>query len=617
MKTTFVRLIALASFATALSPAKTLGSQNLIFDAEKNKVDIIGPFIKYNFLNPPFSFGTHPIAKADFSITVGESENGKSGLWVRWPSFFMQRGVIKVVGRKRRTWVKQKFDNLDIEADESGSHRTHIPMAGKSLEAALKGPLQFCITDSGRDYKVTGCSDRLKPNGDSLVPVKETKNTKIQLNGKPLPKNAQIEIPPSTHKIDLKIQMDSGFKIRIKTRVHRVKLADINLNIHKKTVGISPQGKKTRKAKLTWKEKIKKYIGPRNYYQEKFKDQEDWPIALKDVEMEFSSSEEVAGALIYGLSFSEIPTKDFAMRLDKKAPIATYNKKVVLRGFKDPDESIFGTSKGSLKVSSTGDRFLWTFNAPKKGDINKDHLVYGQPNSDSKFYFSRRVFRGHQFSIALDGTIGTSLALEPIFGYMVQAEYWPEKVFSRHPALFQRWGIGVSRIQTFSPLTITRTFSDDSPSVEEEWQIHYTRIDLMGRFSKGVRPVKSSFGAMIRYNIPTFVRPTENTSPHLLGVGLFWHTAPFRIVDEILNVAPFFRYPKWLELSAVYYPVSLSGNFNLGFALSYDARGRIFFAPQWFLSASTSATLISFEKTNDIRASVGTLQGTIGIGYQF
>ena len=154
-----------------------------------------------------------------------------------------------------------------------------------------------------------------------------------------------------------------------------------------------------------------------------------------------------------------------------------------------------------------------------------------------------------------------------------------------------------------------------------------THIEVLGRFKAGVRPVESSFGAGLRVMNAQFPRSggqvgrDSTLNMNLIGVGIFWHTAPQKVVDDFFNFAPFFRYPKWMELALFYYPVTVTSGYQIGYAISYNARGRLLFAKNWFFDASINVNSIQFTaaiNANDInKLNISTAHGTIGFGYAF
>ena len=153
-----------------------------------------------------------------------------------------------------------------------------------------------------------------------------------------------------------------------------------------------------------------------------------------------------------------------------------------------------------------------------------------------------------------------------------------------------------------------------------QFAVHLTNFELMGRFSSGVRPLQRSFGAGLRYLQVSIDGEGSNFSSfdvNMLGAGIFWHTAPLRLMDDIVNLVPFFKYPKWMEISAYYYPMNFSDNINLGAAFSFHARGRLFFSQSWFFDAAINGTHVSFEKVNEVEGDLAFIEGTLGIGYNF
>ena len=51
--------------------ASNISSARLEFDSQANKAEIYGPYIKYNVLKPPYSFGRYQIDLNDIRMTVG------------------------------------------------------------------------------------------------------------------------------------------------------------------------------------------------------------------------------------------------------------------------------------------------------------------------------------------------------------------------------------------------------------------------------------------------------------------------------------------------------------------------------------------------------------------
>ena len=590
----------------------------LEFDAKKNGVELYGPYIKYNFLKKPFSLGQHEFGpkslQLEYRETPGDGEKeATKALHAIWPTFVLQEGEISLFSLKN-----DKIDDFEVSWDNTnaGGGITTFAFPDSSdrwLEELQKG-VHFCI-DQTLDYGVINvCSDKLKLVDGKFVPFRVSSEVKIKVNGHKSPTNAQINIGKEDKVFELHVKFKSGMKFYIKDRVRRIDIDNVSLNLNDKRIGISGKKSERRDTESSLRDKFVHYLSERNYYRDNLLPDMDWPQELTDVDMEFAPTSQGAGLQLYGISIEELPEKEFKVKLDDAAPIATYSREVVLKGYKSPEEKVFGVRKGALKLHPDKERFLWTFQTPEKGQYNKDHIVYSQTKGE-KYFFSRRIYRGHQRSISASAALSSSTDLSVVPGYNLNAEYWPETLYNRHPLVFQRWGFALNKFQTLSDFSV--------PGSTTRISVDWTNIDIMARFNKGVRPVQSTFGAALRYFVPAMNLSTNvDMTPHLLGMGVFWHTAPQKVVDDIFNIVPFFRYPKWMEISLYLYPMTMTPNFSLGLAFSYHARGRLYFSQNWYFDASFNVTSVAFRRgtAGGVKAfdlTVSTAHGTVGFGYSF
>jgi hypothetical protein len=220
--------------------------------------------------------------------------------------------------------------------------------------------------------------------------------------------------------------------------------------------------------------------------------------------------------------------------------------------------------------------------------------------------------------VSAAAALSTSTTLDIVPGYNFWAEHWFEQIYDKSSWSFQRWGVSANVYNTVGGFRAQE--GDDL-----EIAVLPINFDLLYRFTQGVRPVQSSFGMGLRYLDFTLFRSRgDDINSRLLGIGAFWQTAPQKIIDDIFNVVPFFRYPKWMELSFFYYPMIL-GPEELGFSFSWQARGRLFFSKRWFLDASFNVNAIQFTKSRQSvgpnpaadEVALGTAHGTVGVGCFF
>ena len=108
----------------------------------------------------------------------------------------------------------------------------------------------------------------------------------------------------------------------------------------------------------------------------------------------------------------------------------------------------------------------------------------------------------------------------------------------------------------------------------------------------------------------------------LVGLGLFWARPMPRIFDSILNVVPFLRYPKFVDMDFVYFlpssiadldsQVTADNNWALNF------HGKILWTPQLFAELGTGVKqygFIDFNARQQVSVTLAYL--TVGLGYSF
>ncbi|MEM7646872.1 MAG: hypothetical protein AAF203_08190, partial [Pseudomonadota bacterium] len=352
-------------------------------------------------------------------------------------------------------------------------------------------------------------------------------------------------------------------------------------------------------------------IKEKNEFRDTFNKTTSWPEDLTDSEMEFAPFKQGASFQLYGIILTKTPPP-FNFSIDADQPIATYHHHLELKGTKDESEVLAAKNRNELFIHESKRSFLWNFPTPEKGGVNRNYLSLQHKGKD--YYFSKRIFRAHQTSISGSFGLSTSPTLDIVPGYNFAAEHWFEEIWGKSSWSFQRWGLAANvyeTIQGFKP-------SDDFP---ENISVNPIHFDILFRLNQGVRPVQSSFGLGVRaLNFKLFRSVSSDVETQLMGIGAFWHTAPQKIIDDIFNIVPFFRYPKWMELSFFYFPLAID-NVELGFSFSWQARGKLYFAKRWYLDASFNVNSVSFKKETAIGQidsfGIATAHGTIGVGYHF
>lgn len=579
----------------------------LEYDTVTNKAQLYGPYIKYNFLKEPYSIGSYELDLLDIRLELDDSQK----LTAMWPRYILNYGELKVINRDGRILLSEAMEETELEGDDK-YYQYILKDQSQSLQETLGTDFQICIEQIFQESHVKACSDFLKISGGTTQRVQnDSSHITVKINGGKSPKNTQISLGPQQKRVHLKIASKTGFTIDIKDRVRHIKLENLAIDPLEKRIGVIDGLGSVRPTQLTLKDRLFSFIKEKNDFRSQYKNANQWPQDLEDAEMEFSPFAQGAGIQLYGLILTKIPPP-FQFKINEDAPIATYRSLVELRGTKAENEVLAARQRNELLIHNNQKEFIWRFPAPKKGGINQNYISLQHKGKD--FYFSQRIFRAH--STSLSGALGlsTSPTLDIVPGYNFSAEHWFERIWNNNKYSFQRLGIAANVYETiegFKP-------KDDYP---EKISINPIHLDMLYRFSSGVRPVQSSFGLGLRYqNFTLFRSINPDISAQLLGVGAFWHTAPQKIVDDIFNIVPFLRYPKWMEVSFFYYPMTFS-DVDLGLSFSWQLKGKMFFAKSWFLEASFNVNSVSFKKRTTLgtidQFGIGTAHGTVGLGYLF
>ena len=96
-----------------------------------------------------------------------------------------------------------------------------------------------------------------------------------------------------------------------------------------------------------------------------------------------------------------------------------------------------------------------------------------------------------------------------------------------------------------------------------------------------------------------------------------------RFFDDIFNVIPFMRYPKWVDLEFILYPITLRDQQSSNFIFTMNFHGKVQWSPTFFGEAGFGLKNFSFEDTRSsdpnkqLSLTLGAAYGTIGLGFNF
>jgi len=304
-----------------------------------------------------------------------------------------------------------------------------------------------------------------------------------------------------------------------------------------------------------------------------------------------------------------LPHETHRIWAKNKSPESSYNSEIEILGELKNPYDLRSSEFSVAKTEKT--KFAWQYKLHERGRTGKSRIqLLDQKQNFTAYYEAYKGFP-FEFSGRLTGILAAGRIwllweaaggawAESIFGWK---NYWLSE---------RRWGISAKYIKSL-------TFAGFDPNLTQ------INIDLKYRFVPGLWNKDETVGAVLGYQNMSYrgderANPSQRDNPGtMLGTGLWWARSMPEIFDDIFNIIPWFRYPKWVDMEGIYYFASLdpsvklkTANFNLTF------HGKMFFIPEFYMEASFGMKRFSYENSiARLSSEVTMLFGTGGIGYNF
>jgi len=323
------------------------------------------------------------------------------------------------------------------------------------------------------------------------------------------------------------------------------------------------------------------------------------------------------GAFIQRFAIKKLPREELRPYLNDRTVKGTYKDGVKVFGVKNP-KAIMRSRQNSVDIDEDDPReFTWHFGAKKKGIMNRSYLVVADQQNAFRAY--HEIYKGYPLEISarLSGILGTGNNLL-LMGELA-ANYWFEDIFgwSNYYISRQRWGLSAKSFQALTNLNFSG-YSD---------KLQVTTVDLKYRLSPGLWGRDETWGLtgsyqQVKYNV---------FQTGMLGGGIFWARSIPKVFDDLLNLLPFMRYPKWVDFEFVYYMQSLNSSYPLrnpaqggsgNWALNFH--GQIMWTQRLFGEAGFGLKNYDFNYEfypggtfQRLNFNFTSFYGTAGLGYKF
>lgn len=327
---------------------------------------------------------------------------------------------------------------------------------------------------------------------------------------------------------------------------------------------------------------------------------------------------EGGGAFRQDLVISKLPRDEIRPYVEYRTVQTTYVDGAPVFGRK-PAQVKLSTNQNSVKVARDKEKFTWEFGADKRWDYNRSYLMVQEGENTYRVF--HEMFKGYprELSFRLSGILGVEEDVNrPKWTIMgeLSFNYWFEDLFGwTNYWVRQRMGVSVKSFQTLTNLKLA---SIDSTLSSQTAEFKY-------RLTPGLWGRDETWGLLAGYQKFNF----DFFDVQMAGAGIFWARSMPKVFDDIFNWFWFLKYPKWVDLEFIYYPIPLTEGMRMArtgvgdWALNFH--GQIMFTPSFFGEAGFGLKQYDFSQPGiDSKGrplskgfTFTSSYGTVGLGLKF
>ena len=500
-------------------------------------------------------------------------------------------------------------------------HRSHFGLSHKQFFevpiAQIKKPFRFCISEDKEKSRLAVCSQRYEfsqvAGKFTLKAIAKESSPRVYVNDKLVTERGTAIFLETNIPIKLSALLKNGTYFEFVSNPKLVKLVDIIAAKNGEVAQIVGYGD-TPISKVTdsfYADTV--HWGLLNFLPTIGDLRKFW-TANVDTKVPYLYLKGEGGAPFrQPFSFESLPTTDARITLSTKTTKSTYGSKVWVAGEVNPSIEI---SADDAKVNRLSpENFEWQFPAPTRGVYNKGFLNIKEKEKTWKAYYE--IYRGYPAEIAgrLSGVVTNELEL--VLLGEISGQYWFENIFGWRNYLFgqQRWGIASRYF---------RAFLGTDQSLKT---LNVGNVDIKYRMTPGIWGRDPTVGLMgsflnLDYGFEDELGPANYHVP-VVGGGVFWARSMPKFFDDIFNVVPYLRYPKWVDWEFVYYPIAIRDKQVSNFMFAMNFHGKIEFTKKFFGEAGFGLKNFSFEDTRSgnqdkhLGLTAVIAYGTLGLGFNF
>ncbi|MGZ3775651.1 MAG: hypothetical protein ACXVCY_17520 [Pseudobdellovibrionaceae bacterium] len=588
------------------------------------------------FEEKSFSFALLPLGKAhpQFKGILSDSEAAKPMLIMFWPEALLSHGNIEVISHTgtvlwshsfsdedRQKWQKnladlrQKLISKGVPSQKisrAGIFGSQFAFDAELMKAALQGKkdfFRFCISQTDGRNTAKMCSQKYgtKSSGHDFVmgKLRMSSTARVLVQSEEAPLKNDISVAADTP-ASFFAELSTGESYEFVTWPNKLQLMDI-ADTNKPNVlrivgyGTRPIGHSVilnpdQYSTLTKLLGFEATIGDSRKF---------WAMAVLQNDPKVYLPGQGGGVFKQRFELSEIPRALSRVYLSDLTPTGTYIDGIELTGRKQPTAKISTSQNFAKEDSKNPASFTWNFGALERGKINRSYLNVEVDGKLYKSYFE--IYKGYprelsgrfsglqaSGSMVIMGEIAYNQWFEDLFGW---TDYWMSR---------QRWGVSAKYFQSFNKLKVDAAASSVGLNV--------MTVDLKYRLTPGLWGRDESVGGMLSYQNVSL----ETLKDSMVGVGAFWARSMPKVFDDLFNLVPIMRYPKWVDMEYIYYVSSMDSKVTLNSSMSLNFHGKVLWSEHVFGEAGFGMKRYGFTDASlNQKAALNTFYGTVGLGVNF
>lgn len=627
--------------AKAESPSLGRYSRPLLFPPEDNDIRFTSPQVKWDLSGGArLNFGGLIVESGSIKIFLNQVKRADvprhyrdtdrsdalvTNISFRWPNLLTKTGTLsiessdgkvlfsrEILEDTREDWadnlnsrtekilkphVKSQFGILDVETGPSGFLKSgaqlRFCLARKNTEAEK---IRIC----SNLHTVSRAGDKMK-----LVSVDEGKEADVALAGSSIGPRGMVNFPEGKA-IDIKVRFTDGSTIALTSRPLVLKFLDVVRSKDGESVVLTGQG-----AQPIGKVKVVS-VPPNHFWSATGIEQEIiWELTVP-LNQPFIR---VLGAwnvpFTYLFKYEDLPSENDRVYLSTRTGSGTYVNGARLHILAPAQAKV--VSKEDKIQRYKQDEYIWKFRARRRGENNKSKLLVQAENAKDRAWAANyQLYRGYpyEFSTRLTGIVAANL--ETVFIGEIATSAWFESLFGLDSYYLseKRWGMSMRYFRALQSFA----FASEDLNLSE---FSVANADLKYNLRPGIWNRDELFGLIGSVEMVK----VAGLDATLAGGGFFWARTMPKIFNDLFNLFWFFRYPKYVDVEFLYYPLSANPIIIPGSSYNLNFHGKVFWSQRVYGEAGFGIKQFNFtDNANPEEAQqvvIGTAYGTVGLGIVF